>query len=510
MPRCRHLFMDWDPLECDPMDRNIPTNEAEILQQTDRLFKVLIHTINDGILITDAKQTIVMANDVFCSFLGHRMEKISGTNMLVWMESFGSDVVTQWHEFVEKVRLDGFCRNVEFKIATAGNTVRFFDVSASLMAHPFGEKTAAMSVWRDLTEHRQTEMALRESEQEYKSLIQNIPSIVYKGYKDWSVNFFDKKIESITGFSARDFNSRKLKWVDVILEEDLETTKEHFIKALNAEKSYVREYRIKPKQGGIRWIQERGQIICNQRDEIEYVNGVFFDITERKHAEKQIRILTQQLIKTQENERQTISRELHDRIGQDLSMLKILCGNLFDNHVEISSEMKQKAAQLSKILQDSINSVRDIAYNLRPSSLDQLGLVRTIYQYCEDFSEKTDLHVDFNSAGMDELELDFDTEINLYRLVQEGLNNIMKHAEAKKVTVKLVASFPKIILRIADDGKGFDINNRLAEASIEKRMGLRSMKERVSLLGGRMRINSWPDKGTKIFIDVPYKGLNRG
>ena len=370
------------------MDRNLPKNEQKTFQKTDIFFNVLIHTINDGILITDADQTIVMANDVFCSFFGHQIQKITGTSMLVWMEPFGSDAVTQWYEFDEMVRLDGHCRNVEFRIGSAGNTIRFFNVSASLMEHPVGEKTAVMSVWRDITEHRQTEEALRESEEEYKSLIKNIPSIVYKGYKDWSVDFFDKKIESITGYSVEDFNSRKLKWIDVIVEEDVEKTKDHFIEALNAEKSYVREYRIKSKGGEICWIQERGQIVCDQKGDIEYVNGVFFDITERKQAEKQIHILTQQLIKTQENERQMISRELHDRIGQDLSMLKILCGNLFDNQVEISSEMKQRVAKLSEILQNSINSVRDIAYNLRPSSLDQLGLVRTIYQFCEDFSEK--------------------------------------------------------------------------------------------------------------------------
>ena len=172
--------------------------------------------------------------------------------------------------------------------------------------------------------------------------------------------------------------------------------------------------------------------------------------------------------------------------------------------------MRQKVAQLSKILQDSINSVRDIAYDLRPSSLDQLGLVRTIYQYCEDFSEKTGLKVDFTSAGMDELKLNFDTEINLYRLVQESLNNIIKHADAKSVTIKLVASFPKIILRIEDDGKGFDIRNRLVAAFNEKRMGLRSMEERVSLLRGKMKINSRPEEGTKIFIEVPSTGQNRG
>jgi signal transduction histidine kinase len=286
----------------------------------------------------------------------------------------------------------------------------------------------------------------------------------------------------------------------------VKTVKKLFMEALETEKSYVREYRIRQKEGGICWIQERGQIVVDDKGEIECVNGVFFDITEKKQAEKQIRFLTQQLLKTQENERLMISRELHDRIGQDLSMLKILCNNLFDQEAVISSETKQKVMQLSKILQDSINSVRDIAYNLRPSSLDQLGLVRTVYQYCEDFSEATGLKVDFNSAGMDELKLDYHTEINLYRLIQEGLNNVMKHAEARRVSIKLVASFPKIILRIVDDGKGFDIKNRLQEAASEKRMGLRSMEERVSLLGGSMRINSRSAKGTKIFIDVPYKG----
>jgi signal transduction histidine kinase len=136
--------------------------------------------------------------------------------------------------------------------------------------------------------------------------------------------------------------------------------------------------------------------------------------------------------------------------------------------------------------------------------LDQLGLVQTVYQYCEDFSEKYGLNVDFFSAGMDDLKLDFDTEINIYRLIQEGLNNIKKHADASRVTIRLVASFPNIILRIEDDGKGFDVEGRLLRASKEKRMGIGSMVERASLLNGNLRIQSRLMEGTKILVEIPY------
>jgi signal transduction histidine kinase len=113
--------------------------------------------------------------------------------------------------------------------------------------------------------------------------------------------------------------------------------------------------------------------------------------------------------------------------------------------------------------------------------------------------------VDFYSAGMKDLQLDFDTEINLYRLIQEGLNNIKKHAQAGHVVIRLVASSPNIILRIEDNGKGFDVERRLARSLKEKRMGLSSMEERVSLLEGKMNIRSRPSKGTKILIEVPCR-----
>jgi signal transduction histidine kinase len=111
---------------------------------------------------------------------------------------------------------------------------------------------------------------------------------------------------------------------------------------------------------------------------------------------------------------------------------------------------------------------------------------------------------------MKDLNLDFDTEINLYRLIQEGLTNIKKHADAEHVTVRLVAAFPNIILRIEDNGKGFDVQKRMATLTKEKQMGIRSMEQRAKLLQGEMEIQSKPMQGTKIFITLPYKDQKSG
>jgi len=133
------------------------------------------------------------------------------------------------------------------------------------------------------------EVALRKSKEKYRLLVKNLPSIVYKGYKDWSVEFFDEKIERLTGFEVDSFNSKQISMLDLIVDEDIESAKNSFIQALKTDKSYVREFRIRSQTGNIHWMQERGQIICDDAGRIEYVSGVFFDITNCKDAEAILR-----------------------------------------------------------------------------------------------------------------------------------------------------------------------------------------------------------------------------
>jgi PAS domain S-box-containing protein len=237
--------------------------------------------------------------------------------------------------------------------------------------------------------------------------------------------------------------------------------------------------------------------------------GVTVDISKRKEAEEGVRTLTRALIRAQESERQKISRDLHDSVAQELSASIIACETLFDEELTVSPEVRKRVSELSKSLQRTIATLRDLSHDLRPAMLDDLGLVQTLSRYCEDFSENYGVDVEFSSAGMDRMTLDSDTEINLYRIVQEALNNIRKHADASHVTIRLMGAFPDVILRMVDNGTGFDVADRLVTAPSEKRMGICSMRERAGLLGGKMTIQSKSGQGTTVIVEVPCE-LNRG
>ena len=155
---------------------------------------------------------------------------------------------------------------------------------------------------QELESRKRTEQALRASEDKYRVLIENLPGVVFRGYSDCSVEFIDEKIEVLTGYDVDEFNSRKMKWSDIVVKEDLETATKIFVQALKTDKSYVREYRIKSKSGKPHWIQERGQIVCDNSGRIESIDGVFFNITDRKQAEKEKSNLQAQLQQAQKME----------------------------------------------------------------------------------------------------------------------------------------------------------------------------------------------------------------
>ena len=215
-------------------------------------------------------------------------------------------------------------------------------------------------------------------------------------------------------------------------------------------------------------------------------------------------------MRAQERERQMISRELHDTVAQDLCSLKVACETLFDHQVQVSEGLKGKVLGIANNLQRTIQAVRDLSYDLRPSGLEELGLVEVLSRYCEEFGEKSKISVEFHSVGVESAKWDFDTDINVYRIIQEGLNNILKHSRATKAKISFVGAFPHLILRIEDNGRGFELQPKHPAQDNPKRMGLQSIRERVSLLKGEMSIHTGPDQGTKISIKIPYPENGNG
>ena len=359
---------------------------------------------------------------------------------------------------------------------------------------------------REIEERKRAEKEISKAEEKYRLLVQNLPSIVYKGYKDWSVEFFDNKVESLMGYSVDDFQSLRLKWSDLIVEEDLATVKAEFVQALKSDKSYVREYRVRTRTGDILWIQDRGQIVFNDEGEVDYASGAFFDVTDHKRAEdalrkseKELRLLSTQLIAVEEQERSRIARELHDGIGQSLSSIKF---RVEDALGQISKDLTASGVKslnnLIPLIQNTVEEVRRITMDLRPSTLDDLGILATIGWFCRELQETYSRVEVKREITVQETEVPEPLKIVIYRVLQEALNNVVKHSGADRVTISLDKKNNTIQLVIKDNGCGFDLDEALSVDSSGRGFGLASMRERIDLSGGHFSIETGRGKGTAV------------
>jgi PAS domain S-box-containing protein len=159
-------------------------------------------------------------------------------------------------------------------------------MTINVLRDPDGDISGLLFIAMDIAEIKRSEKALKESERKYRLLVRNLPNCVYKGYLDGAIDFFDNKIEQITGYSKEEFLTRQKNWFGIVHEDDLAHTQEKFKQALRTDSSYIREYRVKSKTGDTIWIQDGGQIIYGENGEVEFITGAFLDITERKLAEK--------------------------------------------------------------------------------------------------------------------------------------------------------------------------------------------------------------------------------
>lgn len=227
---------------------------------------------------------------------------------------------------------------------------------------------------------------------------------------------------------------------------------------------------------------------------------LYEDVLESRN--KLQRLLTR-LASSQEDERRRISRDLHDGVIQNLSGI-IFSLNFLSNALGDEDEnAKNEVAQLEEIVHDTITDLRKVIYDLRPTILDSLGLVPTLEKHLESFGEANNITIDYNPKMKERLAESVET--GLFRLAQETLNNIKKHAQAKTVSLGLEKKKDDVVMVIEDDGVGFDMDEIKKRASQDSGFGLSGMNERVQSLSGVVKIVSKPGEGTRVMVTVPYQ-----
>ncbi len=442
---------------------------------------------------------ITFVNRSYCEYFDRTFDDLAGSNFLSLIpESEQKGVMDN----ILTLTVESPTMSHEHQVISPNGNIRWHRWTNRALFDDQGKVSGYQSVGEDITERKQAEEELKSLKEKYEDLYNNAPTMYLSVDTRRIITECNNTILNKLGYARDEFIGKSLH--EFITEESAASMKKDFPELLRMGKIHGVDRQLVAKNGTI-----IDSILSVTMEYDEHGNPIktratFEDISERKRAEDQIHNLSQMLMQAQEHERKVISCELHDCIAQNLSSLKIDSDTIFDNQRGIPDDLKGKMAKHSKLIEQTIQTVRDLSYGLHPPGLNEIGIVQTISQYVEDFTEKTGVEVDFTPAGMDGLKPDHNMEINLYRLVQEGLNNVGKHADAGHVAVKLIAAHPNIILRIEDDGKGFDIQAREEALFSEKRMGLRSMKERVNLLQGRMTIQSRPKLGTKMLIKFPF------
>ena len=224
--------------------------------------------------------------------------------------------------------------------------------------------------------------------------------------------------------------------------------------------------------------------------------GLWEDLKEREAVKGQ---LLEKIIVAQEEERRRVAQELHDEAGQALTALLVELRAL--ELTDPRDGLEARVAELRALVADSLRIVQNIALELRPSMLDDMGLLPALRRYIQTYADRYGLRVDFQTSGVEELRLQQAAETTIYRILQEALTNVARHASASSVSVVLTQRDHQLVGIVEDDGRGFDVGQALGRR--EASLGIAGMQERASLVGGRLAVESRPGEGTTVFVEVP-------
>lgn len=362
------------------------------------------------------------------------------------------------------------------------------------------QKEHALTV--EVSERKQVEIALRESQLQYRNLVENISEMYCILDPQFNVTYGSPNLFTRTGYHESQLigshffglpDHRDRQRVLHSLEE-------------SARKGTVDtscEFRLQPKNGMAFWVEQSTRIERDDSGNVVEYRSLLRDITERKRAEEVFRNLSSRIIEAQESERRRVARDLHDGINQILSSIQFRLKSAEEKDTTRKNPLIREIGEARILLEEAIQEVRRISQNLRPSILDDLGLVAAVRSVCDEFIERCKIQIDTEFSGIVN-RLPDNIELVLFRTIQEALNNIEKHSSATHVDLHLVMKDSYIEALIRDNGKGFDFVSLAEKRKKHRGLGLDGMKERVTYLGGTVEVSSKVHKGTEVLVQIPW------
>jgi PAS domain S-box-containing protein len=346
---------------------------------------------------------------------------------------------------------------------------------------------------------QRAEEAARESERRFTLVADSAPMMVWMSGTDKLCTYFNKGWLDFTGRTLeQEFGDG---WLAGVHSEDLAFWTNVYTSAFDDRRDFKLEYRLRRHDGEYRWIMDCGAPRYTPGGSFCGYIGSCIDITDLKRSQQELEELSGRLIHAQEEERRRVARELHDNFGQRLTVLSMQLGQRM-SVPQSPEQINQCLRDLSDKLKEISRAMNSTAHQLHSSHLEVLGLVSAARGLCDEFSRQYGIETTFAHEAVP-ASLPSEVSLCLFRIVQEALQNVAKHSGALSCEVRLQGSREGIYLAIKDSGIGFD-TGRLR---LKPGLGFVSMRERLRLVGGEMRIDSSPSQGTEISVRVPYASM---
>ncbi len=398
----------------------------------------------------------------------------------------------------------GTTTHLDYRTNPRRGPLRYLNGSVYRLPLPEGEGYYLAGTVIDITYRKMAEESLRQSEEKYRRIVETAQEGIWMLDGDGYTSFVNPRMAELLDCSLNELIGRHLiEFVD----DNLKDKAEEYLERRREGISEQHEFLFRTAAGTELWAMVNSTAMMDAEGEFMGTFSMITDLTKRRAAElglrwseERLRHLSHQLLAAQETERRRLATELHDEFGQVLSVAKInLDGVPRENLPEDAQRrLNDSIGSIDKLIRD----VRALALDLSPSVLDDLGLAPALRWLVNHQAEFTGFQARFTESGLPE-RLDKAIEIGCYRVAQEALSNVSRHAEAKNVSVDASIADGKIVLRIADDGKGFDSESARTRASEGTSLGLLGMEERVNLLSGSLSIASCPGEGSTVEARIP-------